>query len=225
MTLSKPFTLPSNPLRPLPWVQNESNYLFVTDLLQRLNDILAWKHHTKDLMWQIHNKCKLHFWMVLHIQGLGFRSKLCKQTSWELLHHIWCSQSIFTPLEAYLLFLLPTKASISFHPLTSYWLLALPKLSLPEPSFLHGEQEEASITKEVSYVLSVLREWSNLDAVSIIPSPGTILLDSSYLFSNLLVFLQIPWMSLHKNLCLHSLHWMVSWFCLKDCTKLEPPIC
>ena len=160
--------------------------------------------------------------MVLHIQGLGFRSKLCKQTSWERLHHIWCSQSIFTPLEAYLLFLLPTKASISFHPLASYWLLALPQLNLPEPSFLHGEQEEASITEEVSCVLSALGEWSSLHAVSVIPSPGTTLFDSTYLFSNLLVFLQIPWMSLHKNLCLH---WMASWLWLKDCTQLEPPIC
>ena len=163
--------------------------------------------------------------MVLHIQGLGFRSKLCKQTSWERLHHIWCSQSTFTPLEAYLLFLLPTKASISFRPLASYWLLALPQLNLPEPSFLHGEQEEASITEEVSCVLPVLREWSSLDAVSVIPSPGTILFDSTYLFSKLLVFLQIPWMSLHKNLCLHAPPWMASWLRLKDCTQLEPPIC
>lgn len=101
--------------------------------------------------------------MGLHIQGLGFRSKLCKQTSWERLHHIWCSQSIFTPLDAYLLFLLPTKASISFHPLAPYWLLALPQLNLPDPSFLHGEQGEASITEEASCIVStqgMKQSWS-----------------------------------------------------------------
>lgn len=97
--------------------------------------------------------------------GLRFRLELCKQISWEVPHHHWSLQSIFTVPDAYLLSLLPTTASISFFLLASYSLSALSQLNFPEPQLLHGEQGKDSLTKVMSCASLVLRNRSNLHGV------------------------------------------------------------